>query len=240
MKSTTQGNLQIVSDGLIFYYDVANLNSFSLYKFVNGYRYELKSLARIDDYILPESGSSAIIDPGVVYSANYSGGLTCNDSGYIQCPGFADMSNSSYTIEFVIAPDRLNDTTPATENYIIKSDDADALIIKYGNDSSQIRFGNNGSTNVYTTNMQPDGSVYQFVLTYDSIGDDYVIYLGNTIETSGKRSGLWTTIHYPFKIGYNFDSFQLYQFRIYNKVLSTDEIQINREQFRRRYGNNLA
>lgn len=235
MKSTTQGNLQIVSDRLIFCYDVANPKSYSTLK-----ETELRNLARIDDFILLESGSTAVIDPNVVYTNQYGGELRCNDSGYIQFPEFADMSNSSYTIEFVISPDRLNDTTPATENYIIKSDDAEALIIKYGDDPSQIRFGNNLSTNTYATSMQPDGSVYQFVLTYDSIGDDYVIYLGNTIEISGKRSGLWTTIHYPFKIGYNFDFFQLYQFRIYNKVLSTDEIQINREQFRRRYGNNLA
>jgi len=236
MKSTAQGNLQIVSDRLIFCYDVANPKSYP--KPPNAL--ELRNLARIDDFILPESGSTAVIDLNVGYTTEYGGTLICNDTGFIQFPGFGDISNSSYTIEFVISPDTLNDTTPADENYIIKSDDAEALVIKYGDDSSQIRFGNNVSTNSYATGMQPDGSVYQFVLTYDAIGDDYVIYLGNTIEISAKRGGLWTTIHYPFKIGYNFETFKLYQFRIYNKVLSTDEIQINREQFRRRYGNQLA
>lgn len=238
MRSTAQGNLQLVTDGLIFYYDIANPNSYSTY---NGI--ELKSLARIDDYILPENGSSAIIDPSVIYSADYSGELTCNDSGYIQCPGFADMSNSSYTIELVISPDTLNNITPTDENYIIKSDSAEGLFIKYSEtDQTQLRISSDsapGKTN-YPTNMQANNYIYQFLLTYD-VGTGYFqTYVGLDPEINELKSNEWVSIHYPFKIGYNFETFKLFQFRIYNKVLSTTEIGINREQFRRRYGNELA
>ena len=237
MKSTAQGNLQIVSDRLIFCYDVANSNSFP--KLTNAL--ELRNLARIDDFILPESGSTAAIDSNVVYTNQYGGGLVCNDSGFIQFPGFADITLSDYTIEFVISPDTLNNTTPATENYIIKSDEPDGLFIKYyENDQAQLEYGSSGTTNTHTTAMQATNLVYHFLLTYESFGDDYEIFVGFDNERSAKKGSLWTTINYPFKIGYNFDNFKLFQFRIYNKVLSTDEIQINREQFRRRYGIKLA
>lgn len=236
MRSTAQGNLQIVTDGLIFYYDIANPNSFSIFKD------ELKSLARINDYILPESGSSAIIDSAVVYSADYSGGLTCNDSGYIQCPGFVDMSNSSYTIELVISPDTLNNSTPSQENYIIKSDEFDGLYIKYSDvNQSQLKISSDsapGKTE-YSTNMQADGSIYQFLLMYNADTNYFQTYVGLDAEINELKSE-WVSIHYPFKIGYNFETFKLFQFRIYNKVLSTTEIGINREQFRRRYGNALV
>ena len=236
MKSTAQGNLQIVSDRLIFCYDVANPKSYSTFK-----ELELRNLAKIDDYILLESGSTAVIEQYVEYKPEYGGGLQCNDSGSIQFPGFADITLSDYTIEFVISPDTLNNTTPAEENYIIKSDNPDGLFIKYyGSDQTQLEYGNGTSTDRHVTDMQANNYVYHFLLTYDSITDNYEIFVGFNSERYDKKGGLWGTINYPFKIGYNFDIFKLFQFRIYNKVLSPAEIEVNREQFKRRYGAALA
>lgn len=242
MNSTTQGNLQIIQDGLQFYYDSANPRSYSNLS-INTDR--LYNLAKNDDYVVPKSGSTAFISDIVnQYSSSYYGFFEFGITDYIQFPGVVDLTNSNYTLQFVINPKTRSTTNPPVENYIFKSDSDDGLYIKYRDESSpEIEFGTiNGSFERYNTNLISDtNSIQIFTVVSDTNNGIYLIYWGNQGDNGGQTinhgniSSNPNEFIYPFKVGYLFDTFRFYQFILYDKVLSNDEIVYNINQIISKY-----
>lgn len=238
IKSTTHSGLEIIQNDLQLYYDVGNVNSYS---YLSPTTNRLYNLARLDNIIIPESGSSAIISP--VYAsgtpsilpAPFNGVLQNTLLDFVETPGFLDFESLSYdySIEMIFKLVTLSISQPAQENYLIKSyDNNNGLYIKFnGSDIRDLEIGSsNFGTEIYRTNMS-EGGVYHFVFTRNATSDDIKTYVNGSLQMSRKQT-LYTTFTGPIKIAYGFDSIWFSQFRLYTKELSIGEVGFNFAQYK--------
>lgn len=233
MRSTTQGNLEIVTDGLQFFYDAASPNSYSN---ISPTANRLYNLASNDDIILPQSGSTAIL-VNQEYFTDYGGYLKCDGDSYIQCSGFSDLSDADWTIEVVFSPQNLNNISPNDENYIIKSDNDDGFFIKYyATDPNNLQISSiNGSSENWPTYALEANNFYQLTMTYDISTKEFEIRINGELDILSTNATLWNYFKDPFKLGYNFQNFWFSQFRLYNRKVTRAELLLNKEQVRRRF-----
>lgn len=202
----------IVTDGLLVYYDAADTNSY------------------------PGTGTDIFNLAGASYDGVLTNGPGFNtfSGGSIDMDGSDDSINitgldlqQDFSLEFWVHQDQLNtfclggQGTTATRS---------GLHMWFISDSS-LRFG------LYASDLDATGlsvstnTWYHYVLTYDSTTYEKKIYLNSVLKnsgTGGEYIGSGT-----FRIGATYSSGGSYgngrfaQFRMYNKVLSADEITQN-------------
>lgn len=236
LRSTTHSGFEVIQNDLQLYYDVGNVNS---YTYASPTTNRLYNLGRIDDIILPESGSSAIISPVYTYGtpsrlpAPFNGVLDNSKTDFVETPYFLDFESLSYdySIEMIFKLVTLSTLTPAEENYLIKSsDNNNGLYIKFNDsDLRDLEIGSSsGGVEIYRTNMT-EGTFYHFVFTRDSASDDIAVYVNGSRQLLRKQT-LYTTFTGPVKIAYAFDSILFSRFRLYTQTLSEDDVKLNFEQ----------
>lgn len=247
MKSTTQGNLQVLTDELLLYYNIGNINSYTYSSPETNRLYNLAKSKIKYDYLYNKleikSGRQAILNNVTYEKGNQSNLpspfdniLTIGVTGYIELPTFDDLElyATDYSIEIFFKLGSLSTNNPPSENYIIKSYGNDGLYIQYNpSDDRYLDVGSSGGgTHSYITEIQPSGNYYQFVFTYSRSSDDLSIYYNATNEIRRKKSSLWDTFSGPVKIAYGFDSIEVSQIKLYSKCLTDEEIKFNLNQFK--------
>lgn len=238
--STTQGNLDLIKDGLQLYYDIGNPKS---YNKILSELYEPKRIFNLsinDDIVIAESGSYMTFDK--LYQPNYYGRIDSRIEfpSIIQCPSILDLTNESYTLQFIIAPVTSSIDAVSDENYILKSDSADGLNIKYedpGSDPKSLLIGtiNSGYNQFNCQTACNTDKIYMLTVVYNIDTGEYNIYTGAELDNTFQL-GFTPEFYQSFKMGYLFTSFHFYGFRLYNKILTTNEIVYNYNQIKYRYG----
>jgi hypothetical protein len=176
IRSTAHSGLEVTQNGLQLYYDVGNVNS---YKYESPTTNRLYNLARLDDIIIQESGSTATINSLVyenIISSNtpypFNGVLKNTTSDYLETPGFIDFEDAdlrySYSVEIIFKLLELSTSNPSVENYLIKSaDETDGLYVKFNEtDTRDLEIGSTSVTPyIYRTAMAPidEPGFYHFV-----------------------------------------------------------------------------
>jgi hypothetical protein len=244
IRSTTQGNAQVITDGLLLYYDIGNINSYTYQSTVKNKIYNIANSGDSNLYNQLEfgSGSSAsIINTTLTTNTSvlpnpYNRVLQIGLDGYIELPNFEDFEtlSANYSIEIIFRLQTLSTNDPVQENYIIKSNGNDGLYIKYST-NTDLEIGSiNGGTHTYQTGILPTDAqtYYQFVFRYNKISDTLSIYWNKNIDLERKKSSLWNTFTGPIQIAYAFSSIYVAEVRLYGKYLSENEITYNFNQFK--------
>jgi hypothetical protein len=206
----------------------------------------LYNLARLDDIIIQESGSTATINSLVyenIISSNtpypFNGVLKNTTSDYLETPGFIDFEDAdlrySYSVEIIFKLLELSTSNPSVENYLIKSaDETDGLYVKFNETNTRdLEIGSTSVTPyIYRTAMAPidEPGFYHFVFVRDYPNDNIIIYV-NRNEELNRKQNLYTTFQGPIKIAYGFSEIWLSQCKLYNRALSQADVIFNYNQY---------
>jgi hypothetical protein len=216
----------VITDGLIDYLDIINPSSYP------------GSGTTI--YDLSRNNLSGSLVNGPTYDTTYGGNITCDGvNDYIQ---LTDVNVTSFTVSVVYSPLAF-DTNTATARYNspfeTDSGGIGSMFLRYNatNSSSSMVIANHNSGSFGQLQLAVTHSlnqVYDATITYNDTTKLVSAYFNGvfnnslTFTTNLKYTGVK-------QLGYTFNC-RIFNYRLYNRVLSTTEILQNYNAIKGRYG----
>jgi len=219
-------NAPIVTDGLVFYLDTGNENSYP----GNGTTWT--------DLM---DGDSCTLTNGPTFSSTNGGGIVCDGvDDYITLPTGVVPANTNITISFIAR----NDYTSLSTNKGIFSINGSTRFQFYLGGASGTSHGRVGAYNGSSYGSSPApgmqfpiGETHEFTLVIDGSGN-FKLYKDGGLE--GSVSGFSFTAngqtslgHYPN--GSNHGKFTFYNVRIYDRALTGAEVLKNYNALKNRF-----
>jgi len=217
---------KIITDGLIDYLDIINPSSYP------------GSGTIIND--LSRNNLSGTLVNGPTYNTTYGGNITCDGvNDYIQ---LTDVNVTSFTVSIVYSPLAFDtNTLTGRYNYVFETNDGGggAMLLRYNltNSSSSMVISNHNSGSFGQIGLTVSHSlnqVYDATITYNDTTKLVSAYFNGVFNAS---STFTTNLKYTGvkQLGYTFNC-RIFNYRLYNKVLSSTEILQNYNAIKGRYG----
>jgi hypothetical protein len=179
---------------------------------------------------------------GPVYNSTYGGNITCDGvNDYIQA---TNITLTSFSLSIVYMP-LVFDTDPSGPgryNCVLETDGGGGgnMLIRYDNASgNSILIGNHdggagGYVYLNPSPAQTVNNVYEVTVTYNDTTKLVSGYINGVFINS---STLTTNLKYAgtIQLGYTFNT-RIFNYKVYNKVLSATEIQQNYNALKGRFG----
>jgi|TARA_R110000772_G_scaffold114748_1_gene219475 hypothetical protein len=218
------GGVDMITDGLVFYVDAANPNSY------------ISGNTTTNDLILNNVGT-LINDTG--FSTENNGSWTFDGSDeYIDFGGINTL-NTATNLTFSFWGKKLTGDILGVESFNTTSD----KIILYWWSNDRIYWGvrNTGTPTAASIIVSDFGNYHNFVGTYDGSSGTIKLYVGGSlVNTQTGAPSATTDLSGLFKIaksnGTTFGTGQISNVKIYNRALSSGEVLQNYNALKGRFG----